>query len=451
MRQHRGEEGVSEVIGVILLLGLTVLAVAIVAVPFLSAPQPDEIPHATIVAGNRSGSFALVHEGGDPLRAGEYRIYVDAGSGLVDRTGNFTGLEGGVWSIGGVLNYTGGADLTRVIVTVLTGDGGETILSEPAFVGGEATFSPDPVEPDEGDEDDDEPEIPFIDFVINESVFIYGTTLSIGEGTGKGSVNVIGPGATIVITRGLEPEDLGGNGGISVSNIYINGSVSKDSGSASLGSEEAPGAIYINGDLVLLGGNRNIYGKVYVNGDCDLGGVIIHDDVYVNGDVTLRRNVISFVDGAHIYCTGNINLLPGVDSSTLDHCTDQTPFPGFTMPDQGIPSTKPAEWYTAKEYDQNGILTNNLKIFANSYSSPSGATASNVVIIASDGDISITNGWSDKVTGIFFAPQGRVTFNGGSLEGVVIARDGFFVINGNTKVTFKNIDQYISNPADYPF
>ena len=84
MGQHRGEEGVSEVIGVILLLGLTVLAVAIVAVPFLSAPQTDEIPHATIVAGNRSGSFALVHEGGDPLRAGEYRIYVDNGSVLVE-------------------------------------------------------------------------------------------------------------------------------------------------------------------------------------------------------------------------------------------------------------------------------------------------------------------------------------------------------------------------------
>jgi len=450
MKQHRGEEGVSEVVGVMLLVGLTVLGVAIVAAIFLSSPQPDEIPHAAIAAGNTSGKLILAHEGGDPLRAGEYQIYIDTGSGLVERTGDFSEPEGGIWSIGESINYTGTETPRRVVVTVISG-GSETILSEPAFVGGGAKFSPDPVEP--GDTNgDDEPEESFVDFVINENVFVYGTTLSIGEGTGKGSVNVIGPGATIVITRGLEPEDLGGNGGISVSNIYINGSVSKDSGSASLGSEEAPGAIYINGDLVLLGGNRNIYGKVYVNGDCDLGGVIIHDDVYVNGDVTLRRNVISFVDGAHIYCTGNINLLPGVDSSTLDHCTDQTPFPGFTMPDQGIPSTKPAEWYTAKEYDQNGILTNNLRIFAPSYSSTSWRnTAENVIIIARTGDITITGMGSSGVTGIFFAPNGKVTFEGAFLEGVVIARDGFFIINGNTKVTFKNIDQYISNPADYPF
>ncbi len=450
MRQHRGEEGVSEVVGVMLLVGLTVLGVAIVAAIFLSSPQPDEIPHAAIAAGNTSGKLILAHEGGDPLRAGEYRIYIDTPSGLVERTSDFSKPEGGIWSIGESINYTGTETPRRVVVTVISG-GSETILSEPAFVGGGAKFSTDPVEP--GDTNgDDEPEESFVDFVINENVFVYGTTLSIGEGTGKGSVNVIGPGATIVITRGLEPEDLGGNGGISVSNIYINGSVSKDSGSASLGSEEAPGAIYINGDLVLLGGNRNIYGKVYVNGDCDLGGVIIHDDVYVNGDVTLRRNVISFVDGAHIYCTGNINLLPGVDSSTLDHCTDQTPFPGFTMPDQGIPSTKPAEWYTAKEYDQNGILTNNLRIFAPSYSSTSWRnTAENVIIIARTGDITITGMGSSGVTGIFFAPNGKVTFEGAFLEGVVIARDGFFIINGNTKVTFKNIDQYISNPADYPF
>ncbi len=449
MRQHPGEEGVSEVVGVMLLVGVTVLGVAIVAAIFLSSPQPDEIPHAAIAAGNMSGKLILAHEGGDPLRAGEYRIYIDTGDGLEDKTDDFSKPEGGIWSIGESINYTGTETLKRVVVTVISG-GSETILSEPAFVRGGSKFSPDPVEPDGGDGDDDEPEIPFIDFVINESVFIYGTTLSIGEGTGKGSVNVIGPGATIVITRGLEPEDLGGNGGISVSNIYINGSVSKDSGSASLGSEEAPGAIYINGDLVLLGGNRNIYGKVYVNGDCDLGGVIIHDDVYVNGDVTLRRNVISFVDGAHIYCTGNINLLPGVDSSTLDHCTDQTPFPGFTMPDQGIPSTKPAEWYISRGYVSDGTLVDNLKVFAPGYTSTSGNSANNVIIIASDGDISITGGWS-TVTGVFFAPKGKVTFNGKSLEGVVIARDGFFVVNGGSEVTFKNIAEYISDPDDYPF
>ena len=134
-------------IGVVLLVGVTVLAVAVVAAVFLSGPQPDEIPHATIVAGiDESGSLALVHEGGDPLRKEEYRIYVDTGSGLVDGTEGFTGPEDGVWSIGGALVYNGAETPERVVVTVISG-GSETILAEPEFVGGGAGFSPDPVEP----------------------------------------------------------------------------------------------------------------------------------------------------------------------------------------------------------------------------------------------------------------------------------------------------------------
>jgi FlaG/FlaF family flagellin (archaellin) len=146
MRQHRSEEGVSEVIGVMLLVGVTVLAVAIVAVVLLSGSQPDEIPRTTIVAGNKSGSLILAHEGGDPLRKGEYRIYVDIGNGLVDRTDNFTEPESGVWSIGGNITYKNKETLKRVVVTAVSG-GTETILAEPDFVGGGGRFSPDPVEP----------------------------------------------------------------------------------------------------------------------------------------------------------------------------------------------------------------------------------------------------------------------------------------------------------------
>jgi len=148
MRQDRGEEGVSEVIGVVLLVGVTVLAVAVVAALFLSGPQPDEIPHATIVAGNKSGNLTLAHEGGDPLRKGEYRIYVENESGFVDGTGSFSKPEGGVWSIGGALVYNGTGKLKRVVVTAISG-GSETILAEPEFVGERegAGFSPDPVDP----------------------------------------------------------------------------------------------------------------------------------------------------------------------------------------------------------------------------------------------------------------------------------------------------------------
>lgn len=450
MRWHPGEEGASEVVGVMLLVGLTVLAVAIVAAIFLSGPQPGEIPHAAIIAGNSSGSkLILSHEGGDPLRTGEYRIYIDTGSGLVDKTDKFIGLKDGVWSIGESISYdVDTTALKRVVVTVLSG-GSETILSVPGFVGGGAKFSPDPMEPSEGN-GDDEREESFIDFVTKKNVFVYGSALQF-----NGS-NVLGPGATVVITERLEYID--GGAFIAVSNIYINGTVDirdQDAGGASFGSKSDPGSIYVNGDLTIGSGGRNIYGDVYVNGNFDLTGATMHGDVYVNGDLKLDDGA-GLADGVHIYYTGKFTHPKDMTGEILGKCSHQETVPGFVMPEQGIPpTTKPAEWYTSRgyAYASSGILTNNKKIFAPSYSSPSGVTASNVVIIASDGDISITNGWS-TVTGIFFAPKGRVTFNGASLEGVVIARDGLFVTSGGTTVIFKNITNYIDGPEDpenYPF
>lgn len=146
VRQHRSEEGVSELVGAMLLLGLTVIGVALVGIVFFSAPQPDAIPRTSIAAGvNETGSLVLVHDGGDPLRAGDYRIYVDTGSGLVDGTDTFTGLKDGAWSVGGSL-VRNGPTPERVIVTAVSG-GSETILAEPEFRGGNGRFSPDPVGP----------------------------------------------------------------------------------------------------------------------------------------------------------------------------------------------------------------------------------------------------------------------------------------------------------------
>ncbi len=55
------------------------------------------------------------------------------------------------------------------------------------------------------------------------------------------------------------------------------------------------------------------------------------------------------------------------------------------------------------------------------------------------------------MTGVLFAPNGRVTFNGDHFEGVVIAKDGFYVTSGGTDVEFRNIAYYIRNQEDYPF
>ncbi|NLA39611.1 MAG: hypothetical protein GX882_09630, partial [Methanomicrobiales archaeon] len=250
---------------------------------------------------------------------------------------------------------------------------------------------------------------------------------------------------TVVITEGL---NLGGSSVVAVSNIYVNGSVTSG-GSASLGSEIKPGKICINGNLTLMGGGKNIYGDVYVNGNFNFDGATINRNVYVGGDLTLGWGA-RFADGAHIYYTGTNKTPSGIN---CDNCTPNAVYPGFTTPDLEIPPAKPDSWYMERGYVSSELpLTSNMKIFDDSYSSTSWRpTATDVIIIARDGDITITNIGDSNVTGVFFAPKGRVTFGGKSLEGVVIARDGLFVERGDTVVTFKNINEYILNPEDYPF
>ncbi|EJG06606.1 protein of unknown function DUF1628 [Methanofollis liminatans DSM 4140] len=131
------EQGVSEVIGAILLVSLAVLGVAIVAVALFSQPPPSEVPHVSVVAGTTvdNTTFVLLHEGGDTLAAGNYRIYVDNGSGLVDRTDEFALAGDDIWSIGENLTYTGGGTPERVVVSVVDSGGGETVIAEPSGFG----------------------------------------------------------------------------------------------------------------------------------------------------------------------------------------------------------------------------------------------------------------------------------------------------------------------------
>ncbi len=525
MRLYHNEEGVSEITSTALLIGVTILLVAILAAIFLSGLQPDEIPRAAIYARNESSKFALAHMGGDPLKEGNYRVYIDTGNGLMNATGDFTRPEGGVWSVGESIAYNKGSWTPgRVVVTVISGET-EMILAEMGLSGGMgvptppetptttppetptatptetptatptpppgpvAVFTADitvgnaPLEVPFTDESTGGPtdwlwdfgdggasteqspthtytapgsytvsltasnahdsdtctksdyirvtEKPFIDYVIDENVFVYGTYLNL-----EGSASVTGDGATVVVTEGLS---LGGNGGVAVSNIYVDSSVTLSSGNANFGSDEEPGKICINGDLTITGGNRGIYGDVYVDGNCHLESVKIYGNVSVNGDLNLDD--VDLVGDGHIYYTGSVSgEIPG-------KCIHQSTVPGFSMPDLAIPPAKPDEWYVANGYVGSTSLSDNKKIFVQGSISTSGP-ADNVIIVARNGDITIDKG---KVTGIFFAPNGKVTFRGKILEGVVIAHGGLSVERGGKEVTFRNIDQYITNPADYPF
>ena len=286
----------------------------------------------------------------------------------------------------------------------------------------------------------------FTQYIIQNNVFVYGTELYFAGGT------VNGNGATIIINGPLYSSTLNGGSVISVSSIYVDGDVTLNAGSATLGSASVPGALFINGNLNLNGGSRDIYGDAYVAKSLTLENCRIHGNMYVNGDVNLDWGVPTIDAGKYIYYTGTLTYPNSYDSAFLARCIKLTSVPGFSMPNQTLPSVKPASWYTAKGYTSGGTLASNLKVFADSYSSTSyQPTATNVVIVAANGDITLTGLGSSGVTGVLYAPNGKVTFDGGSFTGVVIARDGFFVTSGGTTITFTNLASYFGSQDDYPF
>jgi len=285
----------------------------------------------------------------------------------------------------------------------------------------------------------------FADFIVSENVFVYGDRLKFSGNT------VNGPGATMVITGGLQTSDLNGGASVQVSDISIDGDVTLNGGSASLGSPSNPGDIHVNGDLTLGSGARNIYGDVYVNGDMSLKDARIHGTVYVDGDLTLDWTPW-LANDARIYYTGKFTHPAWMSQAILAKCIHLETVPGVEMPDQEIAEPKPADWYAARGYVSSGTLTSNLKIYAPSYTSTSWRpSATDVVIVVHSGDITITGLGGSKLTGVLYAPHGKVTFGGGSFEGVVIARDGFFVTSGGTTVTYANPGSFFSGPDDYPF
>jgi hypothetical protein len=98
----------------------------------------------------------------------------------------------------------------------------------------------------------------------------------------------------------------------------------------------------------------------------------------------------------------------------------------------------------------SGTLVSNIKIFTEgNYESPKSFTSAKNVIIVSKSNITITK-WFTELTGLLYAPNGKVTIKGENFTGMVIARDGFFT-EGGTNVTFQKLGQLISDPADYPF
>jgi len=279
----------------------------------------------------------------------------------------------------------------------------------------------------------------FAEFVSNESVFVYGTKLHF-EGN---AIN--GENATIIVMGPLLSTELDGGAKINVSTIYVDGYVDLGASNIALGYQPEPGNSYINGYLI---SQSNLYGEINVAGDATLTGAKIHGNVSVNGDLTVDWWKPTFDPNSYIYYTGNL-ITPGGDDS---RCIHVETLPAFTIPELPIPLPKSAAWYTENGYVSGGTLVSGMKIYSTTgYSSSDYPGANNVIIVAANGDITLSGG-GKTITGVLFAPEGRVTLDAiSTFEGVVIAKDGLYVLGGGNIVTFKNMDEYIADPADYPF
>jgi FlaG/FlaF family flagellin (archaellin) len=90
-------DGVSEIIGAIMLVSIVVLLIAVIAVFLYSQPTPHKIPNLNFMTGvsNSKTTLYLYHNGGDSLDVGEFSVLLDG----VPKSYTVSG-GGSQWSLG---------------------------------------------------------------------------------------------------------------------------------------------------------------------------------------------------------------------------------------------------------------------------------------------------------------------------------------------------------------
>jgi hypothetical protein len=134
------ERGVSEAIGVLVLVGMVVIGVALVWLLLFANPPPSKVPVLDTIISNKSRTIYILHMGGDPLRAGEYRILVDGG----DQTANFSIASPGAepWSVGETLTGTAPSMPGRVVIVFNESGGNAAVLGIQDLVGTKSIVGP---------------------------------------------------------------------------------------------------------------------------------------------------------------------------------------------------------------------------------------------------------------------------------------------------------------------
>ncbi len=301
------------------------------------------------------------------------------------------------------------------------------------------------------------PEDDVVDIIIKENIFVYGSKIDFNGD------EVIGVDSAVFISDEggtLEYANLNGGAIINVSNIYIQGKVDLDFGGADLGSPLHPGEIHVDNDVRFGHGGRDIYGDMYIHGDFRNGHATIHGDVFVDGDFGLGsgigRSYYDFLNQpGHVYYTGDLIEMPSYfDLSRIGKLATKVDYvKPAEIPPLEMPTYHDRDWYLSRGYTENSSvrLEDNMKLYVDSFNTTWSwlPTTKNVIIVAKSGDITIQNMGNSTLTGILFAPNGKVTFSGKRFEGLVIAKDGFYVPSGGTVVEFISALNFV-NSEDVP-
>lgn len=102
--QKMNEEGVSEAIGAVLLIGLTVVGITLISVLLFSQPIAKELPAVDVLISSEDATILFQHNGGDSLYPADFNIYID-GNAVPSSWLNFTDDGEWPWSVGETLEY----------------------------------------------------------------------------------------------------------------------------------------------------------------------------------------------------------------------------------------------------------------------------------------------------------------------------------------------------------
>jgi prepilin-type N-terminal cleavage/methylation domain-containing protein len=302
----------------------------------------------------------------------------------------------------------------------------------------------------------------FAEYLQHENVFVYGTNLGLNYLANSGGSNKLrndlDSNGTVVITNQNNANLVfRANHEIDMKKIFIDKSGKKvifeDKASTKLGIAGVTELINIKGDVEINNGAAEIKGKdIYIDGNVifNNSAKITGENVYITGNVDFK-NWSAQIIANNIYIGGGIIWIQSgnIVGNLINPASIVVP----PQPNLTIPSLKQDSWYEQNGYVSGGALQSNKKIFSQgNYYFSSHLVYTNVIIV-SKGDIHLDG--NIGVTGVLFAPYGSVTFNGSTddrpFEGVILARDGFYTTNGNSRIMFRNINNYIQNITEYPF